>query len=101
MMSLGVLEYCAFLRIAPRNASQLARCASLALKSVLPNSISTIRKDRKGHKDRRILTEANEANERVCRMLSQIRTDNPFLTLVDFCKIFSVFVIFPYCELRF
>ena len=55
--------------------------------------------DHKGHEDRRILTEGNEANEG-CGMLSQIQAEEPSLPSFAFCKISSVFVafvIFPYC----
>jgi hypothetical protein len=55
-------------RVGGRNMTVIKKrptkaATSHALKSVLSNPIRTVRKDHKGHKDRRILTEANEANE--------------------------------------
>jgi hypothetical protein len=53
----------------------------------------------RGHKDRGILTEPNEANEG----LSHAKTNSGRLPFITFCKrssVFVAFVIFPYCANR-
>jgi len=66
----------------------------MPLLSVLKPQI-TIRKDHKGHKDRRILTEANEG-------FSDAKAnpaDKPFVTFCESAVVVA-FVIFPYCANR-
>ena len=61
---------------------------------------NTIRKDHKGHKDRRILTEANEENEGLSNPKPNPGRP-PFVALCKISSVFVAFVIFPYCDLGF